>query len=413
MRIIADFHIHSKYSRATSRDMDLPHITEWAKYKGIDIIGTGDFTHPLWLAGIKKELTEDGSGLLHRADDKSLKFILTGEISNIYTQGGKVRKVHTIVFVPDIQTAQTINDRLTRVGNLYSDGRPILGLSAKDLAQIILDINPKSLIVPAHVWTPWFSIFGSNSGFDSLKESYGELTPYINSIETGLSSDPEMNWRLSSLDKIALISNSDAHSPANLGREANVFEIDENKLSYHEIVDILQSKDKKRFPYTIEFYPEEGKYHFDGHRNCNLVVNPFEQKYPENRCPVCGKKLTIGVMNRVEELADRSSDYRNDEFPSSKHLVPLMEVIAESLESTTSSQKVRTEYLDLVNRFNGEFNILLDMDEDALDNNLHPKITDGIKRVRNGNIHIEPGYDGVYGKVKVFGKEKEQQRTLF
>ncbi len=415
MRIIADFHIHSKYSRATSKDMDLPTIGQWAKYKGIDIIGTGDFTHPLWLAGIKKELQEDGSGLLTLEGDKDLKFILTGEVSSIYTQGGKVRKVHTIVFTPNIQAAQKINDRLTRIGNLYSDGRPILGLSAKDLAKIILDINPKSLIIPAHAWTPWFSIFGSNSGFDSIKECYEDLSPYINSIETGLSSDPEMNWRLSNLDKITLISNSDAHSPANLGREANVFELDKNKLTYDEIADILKSKDKSRFPYTIEFYPEEGKYHYDGHRNCNIVVNPFKQKYPENRCPSCGKKLTIGVMNRVEELADRPVGYHNENFPGSKHLVPLREIIAESLESTVTSKKVEEEYLDLINRLGSEFKILLDLDEDTLTKEMNPKIAEGIIKVRKGDIEIDPGYDGVYGKVSVFEKEKSSQAqgTLF
>ena len=413
MRKIADFHLHSKYSRATSKDMDLAHIAQWAKYKGIDIIGTGDFTHPLWLAGIKKELKEDGSGLLTREGDIDLKFILTGEVSSIYTQGGKVHKVHTIVFTPNIQTAQKINDRLTRIGNLYSDGRPILGLSAKDLAKIILDINPKSLIIPAHAWTPWFSVFGSNSGFDSISECYEDLSGYINIIETGLSSDPEMNWRLSKLDKMTLISNSDAHSPANLGREANVFALDENKVTYEEIADILKTKDKKRFPFTIEFYPEEGKYHYDGHRNCNIVANPFEQKYPENRCPVCSKKLTIGVMNRVEQLADRSAGHRNENFPGFKHLVPLREIIAESFESTTTSKKVEEEYKNLVNRLGSEFAILLDLDEQTLIKEINPKIAEGIINVRKGDIQIDPGYDGVYGKVKVFEKYKEQQTTLF
>ncbi len=395
--------------------MDLEHISKWAKLKGIDLIGTGDFTHPLWLGQIKQELAEDGSGLLKHRDDDKLRFILTGEISSIYTQGGKVRKVHTIIFVPDIKTGQKINEKLTGIGNLYSDGRPIIGLSAKDLAKVILNINPNSLIIPAHAWTPWFSIFGSNSGFDSIQECYEELTPYINSIETGLSSDPEMNWRLSKLDKITLISNSDAHSPANLGREANVFELDKNKLTYKEIADIIKTKDPKRFLYTLEFYPEEGKYHFDGHRNCDIVANPFETKYPENKCPKCGKKLTIGVMNRVEELADRKPGHTDENFPYSKHLVPLQEIIAESFESTTSSQRVQKEYQSLVSRFGGEFNILLDMTPEELSKNLHSKIVDGIGRVRRGEIEIEPGYDGVYGKVKVFADmaERDQQASLF
>jgi len=415
MKYIADFHLHSKYSRATSRDMDIPHIAEYANYKGINIIGTSDFTHPLWLSEIKRELKEDGSGLLSYATYPKLHFILTGEISSIYTQDGKVHKVHTLIFVPDLKTAQKINERLMGIGNIYSDGRPIIGFSAKDLAQLVLDINPECLIIPAHAWTPWFSVFGSNSGFDSLEECYKELTPKIFSIETGLSSDPEMNWRLSKLDKITLISNSDAHSPGNLGREANVFEIDDNKLSFTEITDILKTKDRQRFPYTIEFYPEEGKYHFDGHRNCNLVVNPFREKYPNNLCPKCNKKLTIGVMNRVEELADRPPDYKNTEFPASKHLVPLREIIAASFAVGVNSRKVEQEYLHLIQGLGNEFKILMDLDEETLAKNMDAKIVDGIKRVRRGDIDIEPGYDGVYGKVSVFGKDAAQQAqgTLF
>lgn len=415
MRIIADFHIHSKYSRATSRDMDLLHISQWAKRKGIDVIGTGDFTHPLWLGQIKQELSEDGSGLLLRKDGDGPKFIITGEISSIYTQGGKGRRMHTIIFVPDIATAQKINDKLTGIGNLYSDGRPILGLSAKDLAKVILDINPNSLIIPAHAWTPWFSIFGSNSGFDSIEECYGEMADNIYSIETGLSSDPEMNWRLSALDKITLISNSDAHSPANLGREANVFEIEPQKLTYQEIADIIKTKDNKRFLYTIEFFPEEGKYHFDGHRNCDIVVDPFETKYPNNLCPKCGRKLTIGVMNRVEQLADRSAGHSNEKFPGSKHLVPLQEIIAESLDVQKGSRKVDEEYLKLVNHFTCEFKILLDIPiKEILE--INPKIASGIDQMRQGKVELEPGYDGVFGKVKVMSDENfqsSQQASLF
>jgi len=426
MRIIADFHIHSKYSRATSKNMDLPHISQWAKYKGIDLIGTGDFTHPLWLGQIKQELTEDGSGFLKLKESTieepipgmgaGLRFILTGEISSIYTQGGKVRKVHTLIFVPNLRTAAKINNRLTGIGNLYSDGRPILGLSAKDLAKLILDINPDSLIIPAHVWTPWFSIFGSNSGFDSIEECYGDLSKYIYSIETGLSSDPEMNWRLSPLDQITLISNSDAHSPANLGREANVFEIEKDKFTYNEIADIIKTKDPKRFLYTLEFYPEEGKYHYDGHRNCHIVANPFETKYENNLCPKCNKKLTIGVMNRVEKLADRKPGYTSENFPGSKHFVPLLEIIAASHSLGVNSQRAIDEYLALVGRYGGEFPILLDMDDNQLEKSLPLKIVDGIRRVRTGNINIEPGYDGVYGKVKVFDAKivsSTKQTSLF
>lgn len=416
MRVIADFHLHSKYSRATSRDMDIPHITEWAKYKGIDVIGTGDFTHPFWLAEIKNTLCEDGSGLLKLKNSQDdLRFILTTELSSIYTQGGKVRKVHTLIFAPDLKTVGLINDKLTGIGNLYSDGRPILGLAAKDLAKIVLDINPDCLVIPAHAWTPWFSIFGSNSGFDSLEECFEELTREIKSIETGLSSDPEMNWRLSALDRITLISNSDAHNPSNLGREANVFEIAQNKLSYAKLADVITNKDPQRFLYTIEFYPEEGKYHFDGHRNCDIVVNPFEKKYVDGICPKCRKKFTIGVMSRVEELADRKPGFQSEKFPGSKHLVPLREIIAGALESTTASQKVQQEYLNLVSGFGGEFNILLDIDENDLVKNFHPKIAEGISRVRQNKINIDPGFDGVYGKVRVFDDDaqKEKQASLF
>jgi len=415
MRYIADFHLHSKYSRATSKDMDLAHIAQATKLKGIDLVGTGDFTHPLWLGEIKKELVEDGSGLLSKEDKTGPKFILSGEVSSIYTQGGKVRKIHTIIFVPDIKTAQKINERLTGIGNLYSDGRPIIGLSAKDLAKLILDIDENSLIIPAHAWTPWFSIFGSNSGFNSIEECYEDLTPYINSIETGLSSDPEMNWRLSALDKITLISNSDAHSPANLGREANVFEIEPQKLSYKEIAEILKTKDSKRFPYTIEFFPEEGKYHYDGHRNCEIVANPFEKKYPENLCPKCNKKLTIGVMNRVEELADRPAGHRNNQFPASKHLVPLREIIASSLSLGVNSRQVETEYLTLVSQYGSELAILLDMSEEEMIKKINPKITQGIMNVRRGSVKIDPGFDGVYGKVKIFDEAKiaAAQTSLF
>ncbi|MGA2666524.1 MAG: endonuclease Q family protein [Patescibacteria group bacterium] len=417
MRIIADFHIHSKYSRATSRDMDIDHIATYAKYKGIDLVGTGDFTHPFWFSNLKEKLMEDGSGILKlknsRAEDP--KFILTAEISNMYNQGSKGRRVHTVLVAPNFTTVAKIIDRLTNLGKLYSDGRPILGISAKDLAKIILEINPQCLIIPAHAWTPWFSIFGSNSGFDSIKECYEELSNNIYSIETGLSSDPEMNWRLSALDKITLISNSDAHSPANLGREANVFELDKNNFTYNEIANIIKTKDPKRFLNTIEFYPEEGKYHFDGHRNCNLVANPFETKYPDNICPKCGRKLTIGVLNRVEELADRPVGFQSNNFPGSVHLVPLLEIIAEALKVTPSSQKVQQEYLKIINTLGSEFKILLDLGEGELKNNLPPQIAAGIMNARIGQVETEPGYDGVYGKVKVLSKNTgaPSQESLF
>jgi len=394
--------------------MDVAHLSEWADRKGIDVLGTGDFTHALWLAELKKNLMEDGSGLLS-SKDSNLRWILSSEISCIYSQGGKTRKVHLVILAPDIATVEKINTRLITIGNLHSDGRPILGISAKDLAQVVWQANPDCLVIPAHAWTPWFSIFGSKSGFDSIEECFGELSDNIYAIETGLSSDPEMNWRLSALDNITLISNSDAHSPANLGRETNVFEIAGN-ITYKEIADIIKTKDTKRFIETLEFFPEEGKYHFDGHAACKLVVNPFENRYPDNRCPICGRPLTIGVANRVEELADRKDGVWQGTFPQSKHLVPLREIIASAFGVGVISRKVNDEYRDLTNRLGSEFKILLDLDEKTLDQELDPQIADAVKRVRAGNIKVDPGYDGIYGKVHVFADEdlsQKQQQTLF
>ncbi len=413
MRIIADFHIHSKYSRATSRDMDIDHISEWAAYKGIDIVGSGDFTHPLWFGELKSKLREDGSGILsHNNSQIKNKFILSSEISCIYSQDGKTRKIHLIVLAPDLDSVSRLNDRLLRIGNIASDGRPILGISAKDLTKLILDINSNFVIIPAHAWTPWFSLFGSNSGFDSIEECFGNLSAKINSIETGLSSDPEMNWQISALDKIALISNSDAHSPANLGREANVFEI-EGPLTYQKIVDAIKSKDPKIFRYTIEFFPEEGKYHFDGHRNCDVVINPFKENFSQNLCPKCHKKLTIGVLSRVKTLADRT-DHHPENVPASKHLVPLLEIIGQVRKTSPSSKGVLKEYFSMVNGDRPELNILLDMSEDELTKNFNHQLVDGIKKVRSGKIKVAPGYDGVYGKVDIFGGDSlNQQYSLF
>jgi len=416
MRIIADLHIHSKYSRAVSQQMDIDTISQWARWKGIDIVGTGDFTHAGWLKHLKEKLAEDGSGILKTKDKHKQKFILTAEISSIYKQGDKTRKVHTVILAPSFETVEKINRRLAQVGNLHSDGRPILGLSAHDLAYIAIDIDPRCLIIPAHAWTPWFSIFGSKSGFDTINECFGDLSNQIFAIETGLSSDPEMNWRLSMLDNITLISNSDAHSPANLGREANIFEIDKDRITYKEITDIIKTKDKKRFLSTIEFFPEEGKYHFDGHANCKLVVNPFENRYPDNRCPICSRPLTIGVANRVEALADRKDGVWQEVFPQSRHLVPLREIIADALGTSTISKKVTQEYLELTNRLESEFKILLDIEENILDQEIDSRIAEGIKRVRAGAVKIDPGYDGIYGKVHIFADEdlgSKQQQTLF
>ncbi len=415
MRIICDFHIHSKYSRATSSNMVIEQIAKWAKWKGIDLIGTGDFTHPGWFMELKNKLTPLNNGLFIYKDNPEIKFILTSEISCIYTQDGKVRKIHLVIFAPSLETVGKINEHLSRVGNLYADGRPILGISAHDLAKLILEIDPECLIIPAHAWTPWFSIFGSKSGFNTIEECFKELTPQIYAIETGLSSDPEMNWRLSNLDSITLISCSDAHSPANLGREATVFRLENDEdISYALVAKLIKSakspqyiSEKSKLDYTIEFFPEEGKYHFDGHRMCNnTCLHPRDSKNNQDLCPVCHKPLTIGVMHRVEELADRSENYTPQNFPGSKHLVPLQEIIAETLGFAKTSSRVQEEYQKMINLYKSEFNILLDESVDNL-KNYNIKIAEGIDNMRQGRVEKIAGYDGVYGIIKVFGVKTE------
>ncbi|OGY48367.1 MAG: DNA helicase UvrD [Candidatus Buchananbacteria bacterium RIFCSPHIGHO2_01_FULL_46_12] len=417
MRIIADLHIHSKYSRACSKDLDLEHISQWAKWKGIDIVACADWTHPAWLKELKQKLVEDRPGLYRlKADPTSVLFMLNTEVSCIYTQGGKCRRIHLCLFAPDFETIDKIIIELEkRKVNLKADGRPIMGLSAIEVVKIVLAANPASLVVPAHVWTPWFSVFGSYSGFDSLNECFGDQTKYIYAIETGLSSDPAMNWRLSALDKIALISNSDAHSPANLGREANVFEILEDELSFEEICRIIKEKDKKRFLYTIEFFPEEGKYHWDGHAKCEVQFSPAQTKKNNGLCPVCKKPLTVGVLNRVEKLAGRLESFKPNGVPY-KSLVPLAEIIAEALDQGKNTKKVAAAYFDLIKKGGSEFKILLDLPLEELAKITLPEVAQGIKNVREGRVEISAGYDGVYGVVKVFkSNERKQmrQKSLF
>lgn len=401
MKIIADFHIHSKYSRATSASTDLENLGKWAEIKGVDILGTGDFTHPLWISDIKEKLRPVEPGLLKLKDgDNKTRFILTSEISCIYKKNGKVRKIHIVVLAPSIEVVEKINKKLSGIGNLKSDGRPILGLDAKDLAKIVLDIDENCMIIPAHIWTPWFSVFGSKSGFNSLEECFDEYTKYIFAGETGLSSDPAMNWRLSQLDKITLISNSDCHSPQKIGREANVFDTD---LDYFSITESI--KTKNNFLYTIEFFPEEGKYHYDGHRDCNISLAPSESKKYNNICPVCKKPLIIGVLNRVEELADRSENFVPKNSVPFKSLIPLPEIIADSLGVSVASKKIVSHYDNLIENLKNEFNILLDAKKEDIEKYSLPKIAEGILKVRNGEVKIIPGYDGVFGKIKIFDKE--------
>jgi uncharacterized protein (TIGR00375 family) len=410
MKFIGDFHIHSKYSRAVSPLMNLENLDKWAKIKGIKVMGTGDFTHPKWFEEIKKQLEPAEPGLFKLRDsDSGTRFILTAEISCIYKKNEKVRKIHIVVFAPSISVVEKINIELNKIGNLHSDGRPILGLDAKELAKIVLNASEDCLIVPAHAWTPWFSVFGSKSGFDSLEECFDEYTKYIYAIETGLSSDPAMNWRLSQLDKITLISNSDAHSLPKIGREANVFDTD---LSYNGIANAIRKKDKSKFLYTVEFFPEEGKYHYDGHRTCNLSLKPQQSKKYNNICPKCGKPLVIGVLNRVEELADRPEGFVPKDAIPFKNLIPLNEIISDAVGVSVSSKEVLRHYDNLIKNLGSEFKILLESTAKEIEDNSLLEIADGVMKVREGKVSIEPGYDGVYGKIKIFSdKDHKKGKT--
>jgi uncharacterized protein (TIGR00375 family) len=407
MRFIADLHIHSKYSRATSKNMSPESIWKWAQLKGITVIGTGDFTHPKWLNELKEKLDPAGNGLFRLkkkflSDDipdsckADVFFILTAEISCIYSKNGKTRKIHSIVLVPDFTDAAKINSALSKIGNLHSDGRPILGLDAKKLLKIVLDASPDAMLVPAHAWTPHFSVFGAVSGFDSLDECFEELTPHIYAIETGLSSDPAMNWRLSALDRITLISNSDAHSPAKIGREANIFD---TEISYNPIMDAL--KTKKGFRGTIEFFPEEGKYHYDGHRQCEVSLTPKETIKHNYLCPVCGKKVTVGVMHRVEKLADRKEGFKPKGAPAFHSIIPLPEIIAETIKVGVSSKAVNIVYQKLLHALGNEFSILMDAPLADIEKAGSPLLSHAISQMRKGNVNIAPGFDGEFGKIKI------------
>jgi len=427
MEFIADFHLHSKHSRATSQQMDLENLDKWAKIKGILVLGTGDFTFPKWLAELKEKLEPaepglfklapyrtEGSGAGLKNSNTKTRFILTTEVSCVYFKNGKQRKIHLIIFSPSIEVCEKINNYLKLYGSLESDGRPTLNLDAKELLKIVLNISEDCLVVPAHIWTPWFSLFGSKSGFDSIEECFEEYSNYIFAGETGLSSDPAMNWRLSSLDRITLISCSDAHSPSHIGREANVFNCE---LSYFEIIKAIKEKDKNKFLYTIEFYPEEGKYHYDGHRNCGISLSPKETKKYNGICPVCGRPLTIGVLNRVEQLADRPEGFQPENAIPFKSVIPLEEIIADALGRNPGTVEVEKEYNNLIEKFENEFNVLLKVPRSDLESVTLPEIAEGIIRAREGKVFIEPGYDGVYGKIRIFQKGEQKnvskQGTLF
>ncbi|MBI4281146.1 DNA helicase UvrD [Candidatus Uhrbacteria bacterium] len=402
MRVITDFHIHSKYARACSKDLTLSNIVKWCEIKGLDVVGTGDFTHPAWFASIKEELEEAGDGLFALAGNRSkTRLMLTTELSSIYKQGDKVRRIHLCVLLSSIPALEKFIAALEARGvNLKSDGRPILGLSAPEIVKMVLEADPRGLVVPAHAWTPWFAVFGSKSGFDSLEECFGEMTPHIYAIETGLSSDPAMNWRLSKLDDILLLSNSDAHSLRNLGREANVFAVD--NFDYQTLYDILKHRDRGRFVSTIEFFPEEGMYHFDGHRVCKFCCQPAETKRLDGICPVCKKTLTVGVLNRVEALADRPAGSAPAERVPYQNIVPLEIIIGEAMSRQPGTKTVLGWYQKMTSVLGSEFAILLDRTYEEISSVAPKEIVEGIRRVRDGKLHISPGYDGVYGTVTLF-----------
>ncbi len=415
--------MHSRYSRATSRDMTLENLWKWSQLKGITVLGTGDFTHPQWLSEIKEKLDNYGNSLFrlkkkYQLDDipascsSEMYFMLTAEISCIYSKNGRLRKIHSIVLAPDFNTAEKINSKLSKIGNLSADGRPILGLDAKELLRIVLEASEDAMLIPAHAWTPHFSVFGAASGFDSLEECFEELTPHVYAIETGLSSDPQMNWRLSCLDRITLTSHSDAHSPQKIGREANILDTD---VSYTAITNAM--KKRGGFTGTIEFFPEEGKYHYDGHRICGVSLSPEETIKNNYLCPVCGKKVTIGVMHRVDKLADRKNGFKPENAPAFYSVIPLAEIISETLKVGVNSKAVRNEYFKLLENLGNEFKILMDCTVEEIKSAGTPQLAEAISRMRKGKVSIAPGFDGEYGKVKIFEeverKKPKGQARLF
>lgn len=413
MRTIVDLHMHSHYSRATSKRLDVEGIAKFAEIKGVDVIATGDITHPAWLAEIKSKTIEDGSGFL-RLKDSSIpggktQLALFGEVASIYKKNGVGRRVHTLFGVSNIAAAEKVNATLQKMGyNITYDGRPIIGMDVVDLMKIYLDADPNALIIPAHIWTPWFALFGSQSGFDSLEECFGDMTKHIYAIETGLSSDPDMNWRVSNLDKVAIISNSDAHSPEKIGREATVFDWEER--TYEALHSSL--KEQKNIEYTIEFFPEEGKYHMDGHRNCDVRLEPEETEKLGGKCPKCKSALVVGVMNRVQKLADRSDlevQAAAAERPPFKSIIPLPEIIANSFGlKSPKSKKVQAEFERIIKDIGNEFYILLDATEEELDEHADPRVAEAVKRMRRGEVHIDPGYDGVFGVIEVFSDDERE-----
>ncbi len=408
MKTIADLHIHSRFSMATSKEGTPENLDFWARKKGISLIGTGDFTHPVWREELKERLVSEGNGLYRLRDayvkeesrkfpGEGTRFVVSGEISSIYKKNGKTRKIHNVILLPSLEAADAMAQRLEKIGNIHSDGRPILGLDSHDLLEMMLDVCPEGILIPAHIWTPHFSVLGAKSGFDSVEECFEELAPYIHALETGLSSDPAMNWRISKLDRYQLVSNSDAHSPSKLGREANLLDID---CSYEGLYRALQTGEGLEG--TVEFFPEEGKYHFDGHRKCGVSLSPVEAERLGGICPVCGKKLTMGVDHRVEQLADRAEGFVKKDGKKYESLVPLPEVISACMGYSTASKKVQGCFEQMIQTLGTEFDILRNVPSEDIKSCAGERIAEGIENVRNGKVKRIPGYDGEYGKIQLF-----------
>lgn len=409
MKIFSDLHIHSRFSRATSKELNIDNLVKYAKIKGINLLGTGDFTHPIWLKELKDELKEDGTGILKSKE--GFEFLLSTEVSNIYMQDGRQRRVHNLIFAKDFETVDQINEWLSKKGRLDYDGRPIFGFDCAELVENVIGISKDCLVIPAHIWTPWFSLFGSKSGFDRIEDCFQEQTKNIFALETGLSSDPEMNWRLSSLDRFSLVSFSDLHSfwPWRIGREATVFEVKE--LTYDNIAKALRTKEG--LVETIEVDPAYGKYHYDGHRGCGVSLSPEEARRLNNICPVCKRPLTIGVLHRVEELADREEGFVPEGSKPFRSLIPLSEIISIVLGSSLNSRRVWEEYNKMIKAFGSELKILMEVSKERMKNVVNEKIVDLILKVRSGEMKIKAGYDGVYGKLLMNGrKTKKPQKTL-
>jgi uncharacterized protein (TIGR00375 family) len=412
MKVTADFHIHSRYSRATSEKMDIQEITRFAKIKGLNLLGTGDFTHPKWLQELKRDLVEVPDTNLYKPaknPESQIHYMITSEVATIFPFENSIKKIHHVILTPSIETAEQINDRLTPYGNLTADGRPTLSMSAPQLVEIIIQVSNENMVIPAHVWTPWFSLFGAFSGFNRVEDCYQDTTKHIHALETGLSSDPPMNWRLSNLDKYALVSNSDSHShwPWRIGREANVFKLEQ--VTYQEVVDAIRKKDPERFKFTIETDPAYGKYHWTGHRNCKVSLSPQEAIKFGNRCPVCRRNLTKGVEQRVEELADRPAGFKPANTTGYTHLLPLSEIISTVLGvAHPSVQKVWDVYNMLIARFGDEYTVLIDASLEEMSKIVEPRVAEAIFRVRQEKVKVLPGYDGVYGELILFEEQQEK-----